>query len=142
LAADGTLSKGSAQAESKTLQSFLDLIPVKDTVSAVAKAGLAGAALSLATPGLEVDHFKFDLATDTKVFKHTHSQNDTDTKDCKAARGYVTTDFSLTIAEVTASGTSDQTKPKTDQNQLKLQGTIDLPKTAPTPTQAVPSAKP
>ncbi len=37
---DGTLSKGTATIEDKTLQTFLDLVPVKDVVTAGAKAGL------------------------------------------------------------------------------------------------------
>jgi len=128
--------------ESKTLQSFLDLIPVKDVLSTVAKAGLAGVALTAGIPSLKVDHFKFDLAIDPKVFKHSHSRNILHTKECKAAQNYVTGSFSLTIEEV--SGTSDQTKPKVDQNQVKIQGTIDLPKAAAsTPAaQPAPSAKP
>lgn len=42
---DGTLSKGTASIEDKTLQTFLDLIPVKDVVTAAAKGALGVAAL-------------------------------------------------------------------------------------------------
>ena len=45
LGSDGTLSKATATIEDKTLQTFLDLIPVKDVVTAAAKGALGIAAL-------------------------------------------------------------------------------------------------
>ena len=61
LAPDGTMSEGSAQVESKTLETFLGLIPVKEAISKVA--GI--------TPKALLPTVQLRLTVETKIYKHT-----------------------------------------------------------------------
>jgi hypothetical protein len=74
LASDGTMTEGSAQVESKTLQTFLDLLPVKDVLTAAAKSAGGFALTETGTPKAVPTTVKYELAAEVKTFKHTHSE--------------------------------------------------------------------
>ena len=75
LASDGTMTEGSAQVESKTLQTFLDLLPVKDVLTAAAKSAGGFALLTeTGTPKAVPTTVKYELAAEVRTFKHTHSE--------------------------------------------------------------------
>jgi len=69
LSSNGTLAKGSAQIESKTLQAFLDLVPVKDVVSTAAKAALATGF----DGGVQVVPVTLKLTVEPQIYRHTLS---------------------------------------------------------------------
>lgn len=62
LATDGTMGEASAEVESKTLQSFLDLLPIKQLVSTAAGIKAAGGGAPLT----------YRLQIESKAIKHTH----------------------------------------------------------------------
>jgi hypothetical protein len=144
LATDGTLSEGSAQVDSKTLQSFLDLFPVKDIVKSAA--GLGGtAAKAMLAAGIPADTtgtYKFDLATTVKVYRHTHTaQINAGPPPCIPSTCDVigsvpgdtcpVTTYNLTVEEVSQAAD----KKNTDANAISVTGTIKLPKTPDTNAQ-------
>jgi hypothetical protein len=118
LASDGTMTKGSAQAEDKTLQAFLDLLPIKDVLSTVAKAGLGVAAAPAAEPA------KYELSIATQLLKHTHFKYLTDkTPPCAPPEGELTPGYNLLTEDV-----SEPKKKAADGQTISVNGSIQLPK--------------
>jgi hypothetical protein len=63
LADDGTLTEGAAQVETKTLPTFLELVPFKDVITKLA-----------APPGfIAAPSYEVELKIETKAYKRTHS---------------------------------------------------------------------
>jgi len=133
-ASDGTLSEGSAQVETKTLQSFLDLFPVKDLVSTAAGTAKAAAALR-AGPAETSGTYKLELTTAVKVYKHTHTaQISTGPPPCPTPDADVIGSgaYNLTIEDVGQSAD----KKSADANTITVNGSIKLPKSADSGTQS------
>ncbi|HYL15259.1 MAG TPA: hypothetical protein VEV41_19630 [Terriglobales bacterium] len=124
LASDGTMTEGSAQIESKTLQTFLDLLPVKEVLTAVAKTagGLKG--LVQVPPTI----VKFELTSDVKTYKHTHSAYVTTPATtptvCAPPAGDLLSGYNLMIEDVTES----KKKAEGADQTISVSGSIQLPK--------------
>lgn len=126
-ATDGTLSEGSAQVETKTLQSFLDLFPVKALVSSAA--GLASTAAKLhGGTGNVAGTYKFELATTVKVYKHTHTAKiGAEAPPCVPISNDVIGEaYNLTVEEVAQTAE----KKGADGNTISINGSIQLPKSS------------
>jgi hypothetical protein len=124
LAADGTMTEGAAQQESKTLQAFLDLLPIKEVLSAAAKGAVPLAAIEgRDIPGVA----KYELTTEVKTFKHTHYIIKRDElPPCAAPKDEVITPaYNLVLEEISE---SKKTAPK--DGEIAISGSIVLPKTA------------
>jgi hypothetical protein len=122
LAGDGTMTKGSAQIESKTLQTFLDLLPVKDVLGTVAK-GAVGAALA---PTPVAGTVTYDLSISVQqVWKHTHYKYLAVAPPCAPPAGELITanDYSLLTEDVT-----EPKKKPADGQTISVNGSIQLPK--------------
>jgi len=66
LASDGTMTEGSGEIESKTLQSFLDLLPIKELISTAAGIGAKGGGPP------PVVALTYRLQVESRAIKHTH----------------------------------------------------------------------
>jgi hypothetical protein len=121
LAADGTMAKGSAQTESKTLQAFLDLLPVKDVLGTVAKGTLGVAALEGGAPiqGTAT----YDLSISVQLLKHTHYKYLAAAPPCAPPGGELTSDYNLLTEDV-----SEPKKKPADGQTISVNGSIQLPK--------------
>ena len=119
LAGDGTMTKGSAQAEDKTLQTFLDLLPIKDVLTSVAKAELG---IEAVEPGAEAT--KYELTISTQILKHTHYKYLTGkVPPCDAPKGPLVADYHLQTENIT------EPKKKANEGQtISVNGSIQLPK--------------
>jgi hypothetical protein len=86
LAEDGTLTEGAAQGESKTLQTFLDLVPFKDVTTKLATSAIGGGIVGFTAPkpgpplqlpwtppNSGAASYEFDFKVETKAYKRTHS---------------------------------------------------------------------
>ena len=124
LAADGTLSKGSAQVESKTLQSVFDLIPVKEALTALTKVGFGVAPFEVQKA---IESVQFELTIDTRRIKHTHSRYSGDVQPCAADPMFVVNNYSLQVEEVVPQAPSDDAE-KSPSKKIKVNGSIELPK--------------
>src|SRR5690349_12613399 len=124
LANDGTMAEGSAQVETKTLATFFGLLPVSDVLTKVAAANLP-----VAPGAVESRSYKFELSTQTALFKHTHYVLQTDSRNnylippCEAATSALTEG----IYNVTVEDVSQSTK-ENDGSTVKANGAIKLPK--------------
>ncbi len=126
LNADGTLSKGSAQIEDKTLQAILDLLPVKELASAAATGAIAPLARGRARARLK-------LIIEPQVDKYTLSQapkivpGQESSFPCPAPTATLDeiqgNNFSRTT--VAAADSADKTD---SQQKVKFAGTVQLPK--------------
>lgn len=120
LASDGTMTKGSAQVESKTLQTFLDLLPVKDVLGTVAKGALGAAFAPTPTAGT----ITYDLSVSVQqIWKHTHYKYLTAAPPCAPPEEELTSGYNLM--------TEDATEPKkkaADGQTISVNGSIQLPK--------------
>jgi len=138
LAADGTMTEGSGQIESKTLQAFLDLVPVKDVLTTVAAAYLPKAPVPPELLALPAGTYQFELTTEVNMIKHTHYSLLKDNNDPQRFRmppcEPVATDlpnptdkspqpYNLLVEKVTGSA-----EPKGDDSAVKVSGTVKLPK--------------
>jgi hypothetical protein len=125
LASDGTMTEGSAQIESKTLQTFLDLLPVKEVLTAVAKTAGGVKALVQIPPTV----VKFELTADVKTYKHTHSAYVTTPTAtpavCGPPSGDLLSGYNLMIEDVTET----KKKPEGAYQIISVSGSIQLPKT-------------
>ncbi len=122
LSGDGTMTKGSAQIESKTLQTFLDLLPVKDVLGTVAK-GALGAALA-PTPPAVAGTTTYDLSVSVQqVWKHTHYKYLAAAPPCEPPAGELTSGYNLVTEDVT-----EPKKKAADGQTISVNGSIQLPK--------------
>jgi hypothetical protein len=140
LADDGTLTEGTGQVESKTLETFLGLVPFSDVLKTIATGALPFAtdqgALQCLSPAAQKATYEFELKVGTKALKRTHSAFVL-TKDgstlvnppCELLNKPVTkptySAYNATVEEVSGAGDS-----KADGNTVKVNGTVTLPKAA------------
>jgi hypothetical protein len=139
LADDGTLTEGTGQVESKTLETFLDLVPFSDVLKTIATGALPFAAeqgaLQCSSPAALKATYEFDLKISTKAFKRTHSAIvlGTDSAPVKPPCSLLSTQvtranysaYNATVEEASTDGDS-----KGDGNTVKVNGTVILPKPA------------
>jgi hypothetical protein len=127
LAADGTLTQASAQVETKTLETFLNLLPTQAVLTQVAKAYLPPPLSLVAQPPQGT--YKFELISTAKIFRHTHyamvkntSNGELLTPPCPEPTGDVAAPYNVTIEEVT-------TPPREASHgqTVKVNGSIQLP---------------
>jgi len=138
LADDGTLTEATAQVESKTLATFLALLPVSDVLKTVATGALpavkfAPEVLECASPTAKELTYDFDLKITTKALKRAHSAFvlAADSTLVRPPCGLPTTlvtkasyaAYNASVEEVSADGES-----KADSNTIKVSGTVTLPK--------------
>jgi hypothetical protein len=136
LASDGTMTEGSGQQESKTLQAFLDLLPIKEVFSAAAKGAMAVAPIDGGGPLKGTA--KYELSTDVKTLKHTHYVIDESKQPpCPAIKEDVGVKdgYNLLVEDV-----SESKKSPPKDNEIGISGSIQLPKT--TPATATPASPP
>lgn len=123
LANDGTMTEGSGEMESKTLQSFLDLLPIKALISKAAGLPLGGAAAVAVAPS-------YRLQVESRAIKHTHyrfslpSSTPTETE-CPALPPVAFNEPSYNRERQDA-GTEKASK-EADKNTVKVNGEIKLP---------------
>jgi hypothetical protein len=123
LAPDGTMTEGSGELESKTLQSFLDLLPIKDLIS---KAG--GLAAVAGAPGAIA--LTYRLQIESRAIKHTHYRytlpgaNATETQ-CPTLPAVAFGDSNYNRERDDLS--TEKPAKKDDKNTIKLNGEIKLP---------------
>ncbi len=118
---DGTLSKGSAQVEDKTLQTFLDLLPIKDILSGVAKgAGILGLDTSA--------DLRFKLSAQPHVYKYTLTKyvGIPSALPCDPPAAPLESVTGVAIVRSTIA-TDDASKKDGSGTALKFSGTVDLP---------------
>jgi len=117
LNADGTLSKGSAQVESKTVQAFLDLLPISKLISTAAGAPAFAAAETLR---ISVTH---------RFLKHTASKTwilEADKK-CHVGAQAVDNTYNYTTDEMATFGLGKEKDDKADRT-VSVSGSVVLPK--------------
>lgn len=131
LAADGTLTEGSAQVQSQTLSTILTTATSLFTTvfSKVPQFGFAPANITTTV--------QYDLAVQKELYQHTHTRYDNFANPCPPASPAVTTGYALTINVPGQTSTSASTA-KDDSSTVKVTGTVTLPKTSP----ATPTAQP
>jgi hypothetical protein len=123
LAADGTLSEGSAQITSQTLSTF---VPVSAALSAITKIPSEKAAPAFAaTPYAMEQQVHYELTIKEDAYKHTHSKSVSLSTPCPVEADGVKKDYALTI---TLSGEKEEKKD--DGNTVKVSGSVVLPKKA------------
>jgi hypothetical protein len=139
---DGTLAKGSAQAQSQTLQAFLNFVPTaKDLaalatgVGATAVKGMA-AAVQLLPPGTEIESVQLQLALKQDNFRHTHTARVAFRAPCVPAANGVVKDYELKIDAPNASAGSDD-----GSNTIDVSGKIKLPSASPSSGEKAPPSK-
>ena len=121
LSPNGTLAKGSAQIESKTLQAFLDLIPVKDVVSTAAKA-----ALDTGLEGVQEVPVILEFTVEAQIYRHTLSTAKPISPTCGRTPGATLestegVNYSRIVAD-------DQKRKSDDGKKVKFSGDVELPK--------------
>jgi hypothetical protein len=123
LAADGTLTEGSAQVQSQTLSTILSALPISTLLT---KAAGAGAVVAAALPpDATKQTTQYELTITESGYTHTHSRYQPLTLPCAVEPNGVRTDYALTIQ------TSGQdTSKKADGNTVKFDGSVVLPKPA------------
>lgn len=130
LNAEGTLSKGTAIIEDKTLQAILDLFPVKDVLSAAAKGSLGVMGFEGSPEGL----VRLKLTIEPQVYKYTLSKSPTianreNPLPCQAPKDMLAPDdlkgYNVSRTTVTTAVSSDKTD---SQQSVKFAGTVELPK--------------
>jgi hypothetical protein len=139
LADDGTLTEGTSQVESKTLATFLSLVPFSDVLKTIATGALPFAtdqrALQCASPTAVRATYEFDLKITTKALKRTHSAYvlGTDSTLTKPPCGLPVTQVikpTYTAYNATVEESSAGDGSKDDGNTVKVNGTVVLPKAA------------
>jgi hypothetical protein len=130
LGPDGTLSKSSVTIEDKTVQAFLDLLPVKEILTGLAtkKLGLGEEALGImaVTPATVTGRYR--LTVTTRTIRHTYSKEARATVlPCPALRepGDLG-DYNYLAEESPASPPSKEEDP-----EIKFSGQVNLPKEKP-----------
>jgi hypothetical protein len=121
LAADGTLTEGSAQVESKTLSTILAALPISALLTKAVGAGVA--ALGKLPPELTRATTQYELMITEAGYTHTHSRYSDFTLPCTVDANGVTKDYALAI-QSSAQGAAK----KDDSNTVKVDGAIVLPK--------------
>jgi hypothetical protein len=121
LASDGTMTEGSGELESKTLQSFLDLLPIKQLVSAAA---------GISTKGGALPPIAYRLQIESHAIKHTHYRYapvDTDDKktQCSPLPAVAFGDPAYNREREDAG--AEKPANKDDKNTVKVNGEIKLP---------------
>jgi hypothetical protein len=116
LAADGTLSEGSAQITSQTLSTFL---PVSAVLSAITKSSVKAAEEAYAMER----KVQYELTIKEDAYKHTHSKYVSFSTPCAVDPKGVMTEYALTI---TLSGEKEEKKD--EGNTVKVSGSVVLPK--------------
>lgn len=129
LAADGTLTEGSAQVQGQTLSTILTAVTsvLSAVVSNIPKFGPP------VPPDATSTITTYELSVQKEAFQHTHTRNVPFEAPCKPASSGVTTDYALTIASSTQPSAA-----KDDGNTVKVNGTVTLPKASPTPDTTKP----
>ena len=139
LADDGSLTESAAQVESKTLATFLGLLPVSDVLKTIATGalpfGIEEAVVQCASPGALKATYDFDLKIASKAIKRTHSAyvlgaNSSLVKPpCALPTTEVTkatySAYNSTVEEISAEKDSVP-----DSNTVKVSGTVTLPKSS------------
>lgn len=131
LAADGTLTEGSAQVQSQTLSTVLTTVTslFSTVFSKVPQFGIVPTAPTNITTTVQ-----YDLSVQKESYQHTHTRYDKFANPCPPASPAVTTDYALTIT-VPGQPSSSALTAKDDSSTVKVTGTVTLPKTSPaTPT--------
>lgn len=129
LAADGTLTEGSAQVQNQTLSTILSALPISALLTTAVGAGAAAAAApplkGLAAPAPEAtkETTQYELTITESGYTHTHSRYQEFKLPCAVEASGVRTDYALAI-QSSGQGTSK----KDDSNTVKVDGSIVLPK--------------
>jgi hypothetical protein len=127
LAADGTLTEGSAQVQSQTLSTILTAVTsiFTSVLSKVPSFGIVAQ-----PPDATTTTDQYELTVQKDLYQHLHSRYVIFAKPCPIE--LVTTSYALTISAATQAPAS-----KDDPNTVKVSGTITLPKSQPaTPVSA------
>ncbi|GEM_PF-4240103 len=120
LAPDGTMTEASGQQESKTLQAFLDLLPIKGVLTGLAKGAIPAVGFVAAAQGSA----KYELSTDVTIWRHTHYIFETIRPPCPPPQARVTTSpYNVTVEDV-----SGAKKGSPKDNEISVSGSIQLPK--------------
>jgi hypothetical protein len=129
LAADGTLTEGSAQVQSQTLSTILTAVTsvFSAVVSNIPKFGPP------VPPDATSTTTTYELSVQKESFQHTHTRYVPFEVPCKPASSAVTTEYALTITSST-----QPSAPKDDGNTVKVNGTVTLPKASATPDTTKP----
>ena len=131
LAADGTLTEGSAQVQSQTLSTMLTTATslFSTVFSKVPQFGFAPTNITTTV--------QYDLAVQKESYQHTHSRYDKFANPCLPASPAVTTGYALTIV-VPGQASGSASTAKDDSNTAKVTGTVTLPKPSPVTPAAPP----
>ncbi len=124
LSSDGTLSKATATIEDKTLQAFLDLIPVKDVVSTAAKGALGIAATDGGTALLTL---KLTIEPQTYQYTLYTIGSINPSSPCAKPGPALTATEDVNFARTVLSATDDSKKDDIAK-KVKFSGSVDVPK--------------
>ncbi|MGO8790881.1 MAG: hypothetical protein ACLQVL_26350 [Terriglobia bacterium] len=128
LAADGTLTEGSAQVQSQTLSTLLTTATSLFS-TAFAKVPSFGIVAPTTTTTVQ-----YDLSIQKELYQHSHTRYENFANPCLPASPAVTTGYALTIT-VPGQPSTPASTAKDDASNVKVTGTVTLPKTPPaTPT--------
>jgi len=128
LAADGTLTEGSAQVQGQTLSTILTAVTsVFSTV--VSKIPSFGPG---APPDATSTTTQYDLTVQKEAYQHTHTRYGDFSNPCAPAPGGVLDNYALTITLP-----NQPSSAKDDSSTVKVSGTVTLPKASP-PAAAAP----
>lgn len=128
LAADGTLTEGSAQVQSQTLSTILTAVTSIFT-AVLSKVPAFG--ILAPPPEATTATDQFELTVQKDLYQHTHARYVSFAKPCPIE--LVTSNYALTITAVTQAPAS-----KDDPNTVKVSGTITLPKSQPSTSTPAP----
>ncbi len=123
LAADGTLTEGSAQVQSQTLSTILSALPISTLLTKAAGAGAAAA--EVLPPEATKETIQYELTIAESGYTHTHTRYREFTLPCAVEATGVRADYALTI-QTSGQGTTK----KDDGNTVKIDGSVVLPKPA------------
>jgi hypothetical protein len=135
LAADGTLTEGSAENQTQTLSTFVSALPISGVLTKVAELGL-GTPVTGAIPGAKpveiIRTVTFELTIQQQAYRHTHSRYVPFTNPCPVVAEGVTCPSGTGAGACPPYSTQvepvDNAPAKDDSNSVKVNGTISLPK--------------
>jgi hypothetical protein len=119
LSPDGTLSEGTAQMEDKTLSTLISAVPTSDLIKSAA--GIAAAAAPTVS---------YELKIEEKAVKFTWTYHDPATHSaCENDPGLVSDPPTTGKPDFVVEDAGGDRKPADDGNTIKVNGSIQLPKT-------------
>jgi hypothetical protein len=122
LAADGTLTEGSAQVQGQTLSTILTAVTsvLSTVVPNIPKFGPPGP-----PPDATSTTDQYDLTIQKDAYQHIHTRYAAFATPCTPATAGVTDNYALTISVPNQASAA-----KDDSNTVKVNGTVSLPKTS------------